>query len=78
MPKYKEERSGYIFNDKNQLLFVTAGYDNIKDIICRIQLFLLEVDMDFGSEAIRRAIYSPKLFQDKFYFSLKISDKYES
>ena len=78
MQKYKEERSGYIFNDKNQLLFVTAGYDNIKDIVCRIQLFLLEVDMDFGSEAIRRAIYSPKLFQDKFYFSLKISDKYES
>ena len=77
MPKYKEVRSGYIFNEKNQLLFVTAGYDNIKDIVCRIQLFLLELDMDFGSETIRRAIYSPKLFQDKFYFSLKISDKYE-
>ena len=41
MPKYKEERSGYIFNEKNQLLFVTAGYDNIKDIVSIIQLFLL-------------------------------------
>ena len=49
MPKYKKDRCGYIFNHKNQLMFVTGDYDNLKDIICRIQLFLLELDMDFGS-----------------------------
>jgi hypothetical protein len=77
MLKYKKDRCGYVYNHKNQIMLVTGDYYNIKDIICRIQLFLLELDMDFGSEAIRRAIYSPRLFQDKFYFSLKISDQYE-
>jgi hypothetical protein len=65
------------WGDKNQLLLVTGEYDNLRDIVTRIQLFLLEMDMDYGFEAIRRAIYSPNLFQNRFYFSLKLSDKYE-
>ena len=77
MPRYKEDKCGYVFNDKNQLVLVTGEYDNLRDIVTRIQLFLLEMDMDYGFEAIRRAIYSPKLFQNRFYFSLKLSDKYE-
>ena len=74
MPNFSKERSGYVFNDKGQLLMVTAPCLNLTYIIQRIQSFLDEMDIDSTQQGIRKSFYSDRHYKGKFYFSYKLID----
>lgn len=75
MPNFSKEKSGYIFNDKGQLLLVTAPFHDMNGIIERVQLFLLESDIDSSYEGIRKSFYRDTLYKNQFYFSFKLTDR---